>query len=449
MTTSLTNYLVKACSHPEGAAISSIAEGLPIELGDISNRSLRRHLGSLVDAGVLRAEGQTKGRRYFTESNKNTLTSVDQDSSDEDIQQALVYLRRPLWDRMPQSYQVQWFDNYTPNQTYYLSTAERKLLYGHGRRYQENDPAGTYARKIYDRLLIDLSYNSSRLEGNTYSLLETELLVADGISPNGKLEEEKVMILNHKEAIQYLVDKAPQIIPSKETFSTLHYLLSDGLVDSRYSGYVRDAGVRIGHSTYLPLENQKKLEHQLTAIGIKAEKILDPFEQSLFLLMHLGYLQAFIDVNKRTSRLSANIPLVRSNLVPLSCIELDKEEYIAAMISIYELQNPKALTRLFLKSYLRGCKLYDATVDAISFDEVRVRYRTQRREAIRHIILQNLHSARLEQFIKKASDHIPHNNKTRFIEDIQEDLTLLSPARLAGLGVTAQDLKIWQDKNTK
>jgi len=442
----LEEHLIRTCERPGGASFSDIEEKLPPEQQTLSSRSLRRHLNALVQKGYLRAEGRTKGRRYFsTHASKLSETEIAPDTNKDDIRNAVTHLRKPIIDRQPQSYKFEWFDSYTPNITYYLSEAERKLLYNNGRRYRENDPAGTYARKIYNRLLIDLSYNSSRLEGNTYSLLETEILVSDGISAADKLEEEKVMILNHKEAIRYLVDKASSIEPSSETFSTLHYLLSDGLVESRYSGYVRDSGVRIGHSTYLPIENKTILQHQLHLIGEKAAAIRDPFEQSLFLLIHLSYLQAFIDVNKRTSRLSANIPLIRFNLVPLSCIDLDKEEYIAAMISVYELQNPRALTRLYLQSYLRGCQLYDATVDAISFDEIRVKYRVQRRNALRHIILHNLHACELNEYIDTVSAPIPKDNRTQFAGDLREDLDLLSPARIAGLGFTAKELKQWQE----
>lgn len=114
------------------------------------------------------------------------------------------------------------------------------------------DPAGTHAHQIFNRLLIDLSYNSSRLEGNTYSLLDTQRLVLEGSSAEGKLDEEKIMILNHKEAIRYLVDNAHRLDVDEQTICTLHYLLSDGLVEARYAGKVRDHGVRIGGSTYVP-----------------------------------------------------------------------------------------------------------------------------------------------------------------------------------------------------
>ena len=124
----------------------------------------------------------------------------------------------------------------------------------------------------------------------------------------------------------------------------------------------------------------------LTIRDVKASAIDDPFEQSLFLLVHIAYLQAFSDVNKRTSRLSANIPLCRHNLVPLSFKSIARDDYASAMIAVYELNDIGPIADLYLASYFRSCEEYDATVEALGFDEVRVRYRQQRRRVVGHII---------------------------------------------------------------
>ena len=101
------------------------------------------------------------------------------------------------------------------------------------------------------------------------------------------------MILNHKEAIRYMVDNAPKLEITEQTICTLHYLLSDGLMDTRYAGKIRDHGVRIGGSTYIPFEDKKQLQFHLNRIIDKAASIENPFEQSLFLLAHISYLQGF------------------------------------------------------------------------------------------------------------------------------------------------------------
>lgn len=135
-----------------------------------------------------------------------------------------------------------WLQAYVPNQTFYLSNQQRAQLAVAGNRNTEKEiqPAGTYFRKILNRLLIDLSYNSSRLEGNTYSILDTERLLMQGLSQTDKLDAERVMILNHKDAIEYLVRNAEKLNVSYQALCTIHYLLSDGLLPSKDMGKVRN-----------------------------------------------------------------------------------------------------------------------------------------------------------------------------------------------------------------
>jgi hypothetical protein len=283
------------------------------------------------------------------------------------------------------------------------------------------------------------------LEGNTYSLLDTERLLLHGQTAEGKLDEEKAMILNHKEAIRYLVDNAPTVEVNRNAICTLHYLLSDGLVEPSEAGKVRKHGVRIGGSTYIPIEGPKRLEHQLEKITAKAALIRNSYEQSIFLLIHVSYLQAFADVNKRTARLSANIPPIKNNLVPLAFSDVRVDDYMSAMIAVYELQDVRPLVDLYVYSYLRTCSAYDTTIKALGFDEVRVRYRQQRRDVIREVILQGLIGAALRQTVKKmASRLIPDSHQEEFMEDVIEDLEQMDESRLAGLGITPEELYEWQ-----
>ncbi len=353
-------------------------------------------------------------------------------------------VRRPIYERKSVSYADDWLNAYQPNTTFYISSDTRLQLYQAGKRSKREDPAGTYAHQIFNRLLIDLSYNSSRLEGNTYSLLDTQRLVLEGARAEGKLDEEKLMILNHKEAIRYLVDYAPRLDTSIQTICTLHYLLADGLVESRYAEKVRDYGVRIGGSTYIPFEDRNLLKTHLSHLTAKAALIKDPYEQSLFLLVHLSYLQAFADVNKRTVRLSANIPLIKNNLVPLSFNDIEKEDYTSAMIAVYELQDIRPLLDLYLFSYMRTCVLYDSTLKSIGFDEIRVRYRSQRRALIREVILNRLAGSSLQNYIaSQAPKLVGEEISSAFLEDVLEDLKEMEISRLAGLGVTPDELNAW------
>ncbi|MBF8262392.1 MAG: Fic/DOC family protein [Parachlamydiales bacterium] len=404
-------------------------------------RSVRRWLAEMIQEGLVEKIGNKRGTKYRVLQRENR--SIASCFGPESLK-IIAVVRRPLYERVPVAYADHWFDAYHPNKDFYLSPAYRAQLFEAGKRSQNEEPAGTYAHQIFNRLLIDLSYNSSRLEGNTYSLLDTQKLLLEGAEAEGKLDEEKIMILNHKEAIRYLVDNASKLDVSTQTISTLHFLLSDGLVETRFAGKVRDFGVRIGGSTYVPFEDGKQLQKRLDRIAEKAAIIKDPFEQSIFLLIHITYLQAFSDVNKRTARLSANISLIKYNLVPLSFSDVDRDDYISAVIAIYELQKVRPMIDLFIFSYMRTCAMYDSTVKSIGFDAIRVRYRQQRRAIIRDIILKKLKGSAMQKFILTSAKLIQGNDRKSFIEDVTEDLHELDQNRIAGLGITPEELAAWK-----
>jgi len=190
-------------------------------------------------------------------------------------------IRQPLIKRDPCSYNADWLDAYQPDQTYYLSLEQRQRLHQQGKPLIDNLPAGTYARKIFNHLLINLSYNSARLEGNTYTLADTEKLLLEGKTAANKLDMETVMLLNHKEAIRFLVDGINRM--DVDNIRSLHYLLADGLIQPEEAGQIRETGVRI--STYIPLEGKQRLTTQFNRMVSKALQIQEPYEQSFFLLV--------------------------------------------------------------------------------------------------------------------------------------------------------------------
>jgi Fic family protein len=413
------------------------------ELGEsYSERTVRRWLSEWVIMGLVKKTGQKRGAHYAAV--KEPSTEPESAYFSPASQTALAQVRAPYALRKPLTYNPAWLNGYRPNIDTYLEPTHLKQLYEAGNRAKDHKPAGTYARHIYNRLLIDLSYNSSRLEGNTYSLLETKQLLIEGLDAPGKLNEEKTMILNHKEAIRYLVDQSNVSDIQETTIYTLHYLLSDGLVSPQYAGKVRDYGVRIGGSSYIPLENPERLRTHLKEICNKANLINNPYEKSIFLLAHIAYLQAFVDVNKRTARLSANSPLIINNLVPLSFDGIKQDDYTAAMLAVYELNDTRPLVDLYMYSYLRTAEKYDVTVEAIGFDPIRVEYRQLRREIIRHIISAPLHGHQIETFIhSKVLAAVKPNDQAHVSTNIKEDLEQLGPQNIAGLGITAEALQKW------
>jgi Fic family protein len=198
-------------------------------------------------------------------------------------------------------YNSAFLNDYQPNANFYLPATTRAALLACGQAVNANEPAGTYARQIASRLLIDLSWNSSRLEGNTYSLLETKRLLQAGYAAEGKTTQDGQMILNHKEAIEFLIANASEIGFNRYTLLNLHALLSDNLLADP-----------------------------------TASTILDPFEQAFLAMVHLPYLQPFEDVNKRVSRLAVNIPLIQRNQCPLSFVDVPQDIYTSALLGVYE-----------------------------------------------------------------------------------------------------------------
>ena len=148
-------------------------------------------------------------------------------------------------------------------------------------------------------------------------------------------------------------------------------------------------------------------------------------------------------MNKRTARLCANLPLLRHNLVPLAFNAVDKDDYATAVISIYERKAARPMAELCAASYLRTCAQYDATVEASGFDAVRVRYRQQRRQAVAGIVADVALGDALAERIRAAAAEVAAEDRQAFVEDLREDLAALSPARIAGLGISQQQLRVW------
>jgi DNA-binding transcriptional ArsR family regulator len=202
---------------------------------EVPERTLRNWLRALVDEGVVEFQGDRKGRRYRTldraivRTGRITLEGRTPAGSIPPLfsaknQAVIERVEAPLYARAPATYREDWLESYIPNQSAYLTPQAREELEALGKRDPIYGRAGTYLQKIYHRLLIDFSFNSSRLEGNTYTLLDTERLLLQGAAATGKPNAERIMILNHKEAIDYLARHIDTLQADEATIRTLHYL---------------------------------------------------------------------------------------------------------------------------------------------------------------------------------------------------------------------------------
>lgn len=367
-----------------------------LSVGEISD-ALRQHHAVRVDPRavsyrmrllpkeeVLR-RGSGKGTRYRLAAGPGATGQPPATQRDEliatqtapEIAEVRALIRRPREIRKYVTYNADFLYAYVPGETFYLPAPTRESLRELGRSAAEPRPAGTFAREIYERLLIDLSWASSRLEGNTYSRLDTQLLLEFGQRAEGKDAIEAQMILNHKAAIELLVGEGTELAVSERLLRSLHAALSENLLPSTaVEGQLRKREVKITHASYLPTSVPQLIADCFARIASTAAAIEDPVEQAFFLMVHLPYLQPFNDVNKRTSRLAANIPLVARNLCPLTFVDVPEQDYIEGTLAVYELNRIELLRDTFVRAYERSCALYLVANEAATQpDPLRMRYR--------------------------------------------------------------------------
>jgi DNA-binding transcriptional ArsR family regulator len=277
----------------------------------VSRPTINRDLRDLLAAGFLEKRGDGRSTRYLataaTEAALRALPAGAQAPAGSGglqwsaaAQHLVEALRAPLGTRTSVGYDSGFVSSYIPNQSSLLPPQLATDLYDAGRS-QDQQPAGTYAREVLEQLLIDLSWSSSRLEGNNKSLLDTKELFELG-QQGGPLDEDTLMLLNHKSAIEYMVDAVPtEGITVPVIVDLQAKLMRDLLRDSRDIGSIRRRVVNIDGSVYTPSSIPSLLEETLNAIVDKVRNIRNPVEAAFFLWVNLAY--AFADVQKARPRI--------------------------------------------------------------------------------------------------------------------------------------------------
>ncbi|MCZ6804137.1 MAG: hypothetical protein O7D86_09450 [Proteobacteria bacterium] len=242
-------------SHEQGMGKRDIHIALKEKSGEKapSDRTLKRRLSEMVADGRVVKFGKARAIKYMSGSTVSADINLGLKMAgavesyvpmSEEGKEVRDYVRQAIPERAPVGYQREFLEEYEPKQTEYLPSDIKKHLHGIGKTTEQEQVAGTYARDILNRLLIDLSWASSKLEGNTYTRLDTQNLIEAGQVVDGKDRKEATMILNHKRAIELLIENASEIDFNSYTFLNLHGILSDGLLgDPMDSGRLRE---RIG-----------------------------------------------------------------------------------------------------------------------------------------------------------------------------------------------------------
>lgn len=418
----------------------------------LSRATAIRYLAELLRQGRIVAEGQARARIYRVAAARGTDSSDSGKTPDYvPLSGAGAEIRglvsRPVSARTPVGYHVEFLDRYRPNRTKYLSRDEIEHLHRLGRTNVNERPAGTYARDILGRLLVDLSWASSRLEGNTYTLLDTQRLIEFGKEAEGKDAAEAQMILNHKRAIELLVDEADEIGFNRYTLLNMHAILADNLLaDPSAAGALRWRPVGIGGTVYSPPEVPQQIGHCFDVLLQKAAAIAEPFEQAFFVMVHLPYLQPFEDVNKRVSRLAANIPLIRANLCPLSFVDVPARAYTDAIIGVYELNRVELLRDVFVWAYERSSRRYPIIKESLHGPDP---FRLKHRAALGSVIQRMVREMRAPQKTavrSLARSQVPPADMDRFVALVIDELQRLHEGNIARYGIRPSELGAWKSR---
>lgn len=423
-----------------------------------ARRSLQRWIALLVAEGKLIQTGAGRTARYrLSESGKKPKSGEGRAVAATPVELAVSreagalrkVVKRAVIHRAPAGYNPEFLNGYVPNRTYYLPASVRNHLAKIGASREQGLPAGTRARQILDRLLIDLSWNSSRLEGNTYSLLETERLLEQGAAIEGKDARETQMILNHKRAIELLVHDAAQIGFNRYTILNLHAALAENLfANPAAAGRLREIAVGIDGSVFHPLEGPQRIEEAFDSLLRKAGKIKDPFEQAFFAMVQLPYLQPFEDVNKRVSRLAANIPFIRLNLCPVSFVDVPQRDYVDGLLGVYELNRTELLRDVFVWAYERSAARYSAIRQTLGEpDPFRLRYRVMLGEVVARVVQSRMDKKAAAKFVRAESRKLPDASESaRFAEMAEMELAALHEGNFARFRIRPSEFAAWKSR---
>ncbi|MCE3231269.1 MAG: hypothetical protein K0R52_1197 [Alphaproteobacteria bacterium] len=438
--------------HISGIGISLLEDALnkmlPIPL---NRRTLLRRLEEMKYKGQIMVRGSGNRIVYVPGVIDPGSRSFLRYAVPPETQKMIDYIHQPLSKRTPVGYNSDFLDSYRPNETFYLPASLREQLKTMGQpRFQqvvgEEETGGTYVRNIYQRLLVDLSWASSHLEGNTYTRLETLNLIEFGQVASGRDLKETQMILNHKAAIELLVANIDRIAFNPLTILTLHANLSYNLLpDPLDSGRLRQGPVEIAGTVYLPMAIPDYIQSMFHKLLKKAHQITDPYEQSFFIMVHLPYLQPFIDMNKRVSRLASNIPFLRHDLCPLSFIDVDEQLYMDGLLALYELNGIEVLREVYLWAYERSCQRYVGIVQSmIGPDPLRLRYKDVIFSVIKNIVeeMKKPTTESIDLILREYTYNPIDHNALRDI--ILKECTYIHEGNVGRYGITPSQYYNWK-----
>lgn len=313
-----------------------------------SDSTMKRLLSAAVKEGNIETAGRGPATKYkLTPQAHVTMpldlaTYFDKDIDEREVQESFNF--DLIRDVLPK------VEIFTKEELEVLNAAQMK--------FEKNTEGMTELeyRKEMERLGVDLSWKSSQIEGNTYSLLETERLLKDKQTASGKTKEEAIMLLNHKDALDFVLD-VPDYLKelSVHRIENIHSILTKELEVDRN---IRHRRVGITGTNYRPLDNEFQIREALEDTCTLVNGKDNVFEKALLTLVLLSYIQAFVDGNKRTARITSNAILIANGYCPISFRTVDSIDYKKAMLIFYEQNNIAAFKKIFIEQFLFAVKTY-------------------------------------------------------------------------------------------
>jgi Fic family protein len=303
--------------------------------------TIKRTINNLIENNFLEIVGKGRGTKYKLSTSYAITKPVNLD----------LYFEKEIDERkIIDSFQFNLISEILPKVSLF-SKDELIKLDRLQNSYLENISAlsKTQYLKELERLAIDLSWKSSQIEGNTYSLLETERLLKDQLTAEGKTQAEATMLLNHKAAIDFVIEHQDYLNPIQVSrIEDIHSILIKDLDVKRN---IRTHRVGISGTNYQPLDNDHQIREAMQYMCDLVNSKQNVFEKALLLLVLLSYIQAFDDGNKRTSRIVSNAFLIHYKHCPISFRTVDSIAYKKAMLLFYEQNNISAFKALFINQF--------------------------------------------------------------------------------------------------
>ena len=310
--------------------------------------TVKRELAELLALGYIQPVGGGRSVRYILEPHGRIFLPIDTHSYitvEPDIREGVLETYMfDIWDSVPNTL---------------FSVPELSALERATRDYQEKSSTSSLAshKKELERFVIEMSWKSSRIEGNTYTLLDTELLLSEGIVSKKNTKEETQMILNHKKAFDFTIEQTQLFSNgiSMSLIETVHTLLTNELLQEK--GF-RKSSVGVTGSRYMPLDNHYQIKEATEKLIAKINSIQDPYSKALLTLVGISYVQPFVDGNKRTARLLANALLMSKKCAPLSYRNVNEVHYRESLLTFYEQLSIVSMKEIFIDQYLFATKTY-------------------------------------------------------------------------------------------